>query len=276
MTKIRVEHVVQGILIREGAGVKLHRYIGVERSNDYEPLLLLDYFNSQDPIDFMAGFPAHPHRGFETITYLLEGQITHEDNQGHHGTIKAGDVQWMTAGKGIVHSEMPFSDTGKLQGLQLWLNLPAANKMDEARYQEISADQLPVELDEHGNKIKVIAGTTNKGTSSPIEAIKTQPLFLDIHLRLDHSFEQRIEQGYQAILLVLKGSVRIGEQLVQESEMAKLSEGSQLEIYAEQDSHALLIAATKLKEPIARHGPFVMNTHEEVMQALHDFQNGKF
>lgn len=276
MSDIKVDRLIHGVLVREGAGVKLHRYIGVERTNDLEPLLLLDYFDSDDPMDFMAGFPPHPHRGFETITYLLDGNITHEDNKGHKGVIGAGDVQWMTAGKGIVHSEMPSSNGGRLHGLQLWLNLPAAEKMSEPRYQEMLNAQLPLEHPEAGTTIKVLAGKTDQGTSSPITGIATEPLFFDITMSLGARMQQHIPADYQAVLLVISGSVRVGEQLVPHGVLAKLGAGDVLTLIAEKNSQCLLIAAVKLHEPIARHGPFVMNTQAEVMQALDDFRGGLF
>jgi redox-sensitive bicupin YhaK (pirin superfamily) len=276
MSDIKVDRLINGVMIREGAGVKLHRYIGVERTNDFEPLLLLDYFDSDNPIDFMAGFPPHPHRGFETITYLLDGSITHEDNKGHKGVIGAGDVQWMTAGKGIVHSEMPSTKGGRLNGLQLWLNLPAAEKMQAPRYQELQSKKLPVEKHESGAEIKVIAGSTDKGTRSPINGIATDPLFFDITLPLGAKVTQHIPLDYQAVLLVISGAVLVGNQIVSQGVLAKLSPGDKLTITGEKNSQCLLIAAVKLHEPIARHGPFVMNTQMEVMQALDDFRSGKF
>ncbi|KTD69491.1 MULTISPECIES: pirin family protein [Legionella] len=275
MSEIKVERLIKGILVREGAGVKLHRYIGIERSNDFEPLLLLDYFNSTDPLDYMAGFPAHPHRGFETITYLLDGSITHEDNKGHKGTIAAGDVQWMTAGKGIVHSEMP-STNGRLHGFQLWLNLPASEKMRAPRYQEMQGTQLPVETHDSGGQIKVIAGQTDKGTVSPITGIATHPLLFDIVLPPEASIQQHIPKDYQAILLVISGTVRIGEQLVQHDTVAKLGAGDVLLLKSETASQCILIAAARIHEPITRHGPFVMNTQEEIIQAMDDFRSGRF
>ncbi|AWN72852.1 pirin family protein [Legionella anisa] len=275
MSEIKVERLIKGILVREGGGVKLHRYIGIERSNDFEPLLLLDYFNSSEPLDYMAGFPPHPHRGFETITYLLDGSITHEDNKGHKGVIGAGDVQWMTAGKGIIHSEMP-SPNGRLHGLQLWLNLPAVEKMRAPRYQEMHSTQLPVETNDTGAQIKVIAGKTDEGTHSPISGIATQPLLFDIILPPGASMQQHIPNDYQAILLVISGTVRIGEQLVQHDTLAKLGSGDVLFLKGEAASQCIMIAAARLHEPITRHGPFVMNTQEEIIQALDDFRSGRF
>lgn len=275
MSEIKVERLIKGILVREGAGVKLHRYIGIERSNDFEPLLLLDYFNSTDPLDYMAGFPSHPHRGFETITYLLDGKITHEDNKGHKGVITAGDVQWMTAGRGIVHSEMP-SANGRLHGFQLWLNLPAAEKMRLPRYQEMRSEQLPVETHDSGGQIKVIAGKTDQGTISPITGIATRPLLFDIILPPGASIAQHIPNDYQAILLVISGTIRIGEQLVQHDTLAKLGAGDTLLLKSETASQCILIAAARIHEPITRHGPFVMNTQEEIIQAMDDFRSGRF
>jgi redox-sensitive bicupin YhaK (pirin superfamily) len=276
MSAIHVERLINGVMIREGAGVKLHRYIGIERTDDFEPLLLLDYFDSSNPIDFMAGFPSHPHRGFETITYLLEGTIVHEDNKGNKGVIGAGDVQWMTAGKGIVHSEMPFSESGRLKGLQLWLNLPAAKKMCAPRYRGLLSTQLPIEKNEFGAVTKVIAGKTDKGTKSPISNIATKPLFFDIHLPLGSSLKQHIPQGYETVLLVILGAVFVDGDLIKEGILAKFSAGNVLTLVAEKNSQCVLIAAKKLHEPIVRHGPFVMNTVTEVMEALDDFRSGKF
>lgn len=276
MAEVKVERELQGSLIREGAGVKLQRYIGADRTNPLEPILLLDYFDSTDELDFMAGFPPHPHRGFETITYLLAGKITHEDNQGRRGVIGPGDVQWMTAGKGIIHSEMPAAPTGRLQGFQLWLNLPAIEKMCLPRYQEVACQQLPVERQESGVRIKVIAGTTEQGTHSPIEDIATQPLFFDIYLPQDTTLSQPIPGGYQALLFVVSGSVLIAGKAIKAGVLAVLSADQELSINAAQDSQCLLIAAKKLHEPIVRHGPFVMNTQEEVMQAVVDFRSGQF
>jgi redox-sensitive bicupin YhaK (pirin superfamily) len=276
MKKIAVERLIQGKITREGAGVKLFRYIGADRSNDYEPILLFDYFDSHDSLDFMAGFPPHPHRGFETITYLLHGTIAHEDNHGHKGVINGGDVQWMTAGKGIIHSEMPSATNNRLQGLQMWLNLPAKDKMIQPRYQELSGYELPIEQSNAGTSIKVIAGTTDQGTQSPITKIATQPLFFDIHLPAGTFVQQQIPTDFQSLLFVLSGSIILQEEEIPERVLAVLSAGQDLVLKATQDSHCLLIAAKKLHEPIARYGPFVMNTQEEVLQALDDFRNGRF
>lgn len=275
MRDIKINHLIKGTLVREGAGVKLTRYIGADKTNEFEPILLFDYFDSSDSLDYMAGFPPHPHRGFETITYLLHGIITHEDNKGHKGVIHSGDVQWMTAGKGIIHSEMPSSSSGRFQGLQMWLNLPAAKKMSDPCYRDISNEQLPTELNQ-GVIVKVIAGRTDGGTSSPITNIATHPLFLDIQLPAGGNFQQHISREYQSIVFVLSGEISIAGHRVQQEQLASLSSGDVLTIQAQQASHCLLIAAAKIHEPIVRYGPFVMNTQQEVVQALDDFRNGRF
>jgi len=276
MQKIEVSRLITGTLIREGGGVKLLRYLGADRTNEFEPILLFDYFDSTDPLDYMAGFPSHPHRGFETITYLLHGSITHEDNKGNKGVIGPGDVQWMTAGKGIVHSEMPSSETGRLMGLQLWLNLPASEKMCAPRYQDMLSAQLPIEPMESGVQVKVVAGQTDKGTRSPVTDIATRPLFLDISLPAGAVFQQHISNDYQAILFVVNGAVSIEGKDIKQGLLAALSPGELLTVKGTENSQCLLIAARKLHEPVARYGPFVMNTQEEVMQALDDFRSNKF
>ncbi|NSL17235.1 pirin family protein [Tatlockia micdadei] len=277
MKAIHVEQQLIGTLIREGAGVKLMRYIGADRKNPFEPILLFDFFDSNNEMDYVAGFPNHPHRGFETITYLLTGQIAHQDNQGHQGVIGPGDVQWMTAGRGIIHSEMPQKNKDGITGLQLWLNLPAASKWTNPLYQEFTASQLPVEHHDSGVNVKIIAGKTDKGTQSPIIGIATDPLFFDIHLPKHQTFEQQIPSGHQAMIFVLSGEIKIQGEVVTSRHLAILGSGDVLILQGlTSDSQCLLIAAKKLKEPIARLGPFVMNTEEEIMQALDDFRNNRF
>lgn len=277
MKEIYVEKQLTGTLVREGAGVRVQRYIGTEKNDPFEPILLLDFFDSKNELDYIAGFPNHPHRGFETITYLLTGEIAHQDNQGHQGLIGPGDVQWMTAGRGIVHSEMPQKNEEGIAGLQLWLNLPAANKMVAPHYQEYTASQLPIEQQDSGVQIKVIAGRTDQGTQSPITGIATNPLFFDIHLPAQQLVQQRLPSSHQALVFVLAGELKIQEELVKRHHLAILSPGELLTLQGlADDTHCLLIAAKKLKEPIARLGPFVMNTEEEIKQALDDFRNNRF
>lgn len=276
MRAIQVKQLLTGTLMREGAGVKLHRYIGASNQNEFDPILLVDFFDSDDAMDYMGGFPKHPHRGFETVTYLLEGQMEHQDNHGHQGIIGPGDVQWMTAGRGIIHSEMPRQTQGRLKGLQLWFNLPAANKWVEPRYQEFLAAQLPLEKHDSGLMIKVIAGETEQGTKSPIEGIATAPLFFDLHLPSQEKMTQTISTNHQVLLFVLSGEVSIQGQSITEGVLAALDQGELLTLEGVRDAHCLLIAAKKIKEPVAWLGPFVMNTQQEVLQALDDFRNNRF
>ncbi|MFC3908353.1 pirin family protein [Legionella dresdenensis] len=277
MKEIDVARIVDGMLVREGAGVKLKRYIGADRSNDWEPVLLFDYFDSEEPMDYLGGFPAHPHRGFETITYMLAGKMMHQDNQGHQGIIGPGDVQWMTAGRGVVHSEMPAQNHGRLAGIQLWLNLPADNKMVTPAYQEYTAEQLPIEQQDSGTTIKVIAGSTAQGTHSPISGIATAPLMFDIQMRLPSTITQSIPESHQAMVLVLDGVLSIQDNTIPAGNLAMLTTGDSLTFKAlTSDTRCLLIAAKKLHEPIARLGPFVMNTQAEIMQAMDDFRNHRF
>ena len=276
MTTVKIERLLQGALVREGAGVKLQRYIGADRSNLLEPILLFDYFDNSDLLDYIGGFPPHPHRGFETITYLLHGTIAHADNKGNKGVIGPGGVQWMTAGKGIIHSETPSSESGRLQGLQLWLNLPADQKMIAPRYQEMTDAQIPLERQENGVCIKVIAGTTDNGTTSPLTDIATNPLFFDINLAKGATYTHWIPTGYQALLFVVSGVVKVEGQSIESNVLAVLSADERVQIKTEMDSQCFLIAAAKLNEPIVRQGPFVMNTQEEIMQAVADFHSGRF
>lgn len=275
MPTLSLEATRKGTLVREGGGVKLHRYIGMGQDNDYEPFLLMDFFDSTNPLDFMAGFPSHPHRGFETITYLLEGKIAHEDNYGHKGIISAGGVQWMTAGRGVIHSELPSAAEPALKGWQIWLNLPAAYKMTPPDYQEYTAEQFPVEH-HPGCRIKIIAGATAQGTQGPIKGIPVNPLFFDISLDANTDFQQAILPSHQTIIFLYNGSVTITGKTVLKNELALLTSGDTLQLHASESSQFLLLSAQKLYEPIARRGPFVMNTEEEILQAIEDFRQHRF
>lgn len=276
--QIIVEEIREGRMLREGAGVKLQRFIGAERGNPFEPILLFDYFHSNNPLDYQAGFPHHPHRGFETITYLLKGTIHHRDNHGHEGHIAAGDMQWMTAGAGIIHSEMPMGDSNQwLQGIQIWLNLPAAQKMIKPHYQEFKHHEFSIEQDENQLHIKVLAGETTKGTGSPLIATATEPYFFDIHMPAHSSWEQKIPDTHQSLVFVLEGELCIAEQWVSKECLAALSAGDVLQIKTEKKSaQFLFIAAKKLHEPIARLGPFVMSNAEEIAAAIEDFRLQRF
>ena len=268
-----------GLLASDGDGVKLTRFIGSPDINMLDPFLLLDNFQSDNPDDYIGGFPSHPHRGFETVTYILAGRMRHKDNAGHEGVISAGGVQWMTAGRGIVHSEMPEQEDGLLQGFQLWVNLPAKDKMTAPAYQEFSAEEIPVENLDNGGRVRVISGRTDQGTLGAVRNSTTNPLYLDISLKSGSSFTQTIAPGHNAFLYGIEGSVQAGDEglRVTEKTLAILGDGDHVTITAEdQNSRLLLIAGQQLKEPVARGGPFVMNTKAEVRQAFQDYQNGKF
>lgn len=268
-----------GQLASDGDGVKLTRFIGSPDIDMLDPFLLLDNFQSDNPDDYIGGFPSHPHRGFETVTYILAGRMRHKDNAGHEGVISAGGVQWMTAGRGIVHSEMPEQEDGLLHGFQLWVNLPAKDKMTAPAYQEFSAGEIPVENLDNGGWVRVISGRTDRGTIGVVRNGTTNPLYLDISLKAGSSFTQTIPLGHNAFLYGIEGSVQTGEENVRVTEktLAILGEGDHVTITAgDKDSRLLLIAGLRLNEPVARGGPFVMNSRAEVLQAFQDYQNGKF
>ena len=272
-----------GLATSDGAGVRLTRYIGSPQLDHLDPFLLLDFFQSDNPDDYIAGFPSHPHRGFETVTYLLAGRVRHEDNAGHAGVIETGGIQWMSAGRGIVHSEMPEQEAGRLAGFQLWVNLPATKKMAAPRYQEFSSSEIPVESRTHGVEIRVVAGDTSLGTQGPVRDVSTRPIYLDITLPPGQSFYEPVPTDYAAFVFVIDGPLRIcggtagKDMLTAAKQLATLGPGDQVHLAAENSrARCLLICGQPLKEPIARYGPFVMNTREEVLKAAHDFQSGNF
>ncbi len=272
-----IAKIISGIPATDGAGVELVRVIGQPALNMLDPFLLLDMFRSDNPDDYIAGFPPHPHRGFETVTYLLEGRMRHQDNAGHEGVIEAGGIQWMTAGKGIVHSEMPEQENGMLAGFQLWVNLPASHKMSDPAYQEISRDGIPVENRANGIKVKVITGTTSQGTSGPVTQPLTEPLYLDISLPAGQSLTENIPVSHNAFIFVINGEVTVDNKSVKQDQLAILSQGDSFQVEAKhQDSRLLLISGKPLNEPVARGGPFVMNSQQEIRQAFDDYSSGNF
>lgn len=271
-----VAQVVRGLETSDGAGVRLTRVIGGPQLPLLDPFLLLDDFRSDDPDDYIAGFPAHPHRGFETVTYLLAGRMRHQDSAGHAGVIQAGGVQWMTAGRGIVHSEMPEQEQGLLAGFQLWVNLPAAEKMRAPRYQELGREAIPHERRDAGVELRVIAGTTSRGTVGPVRELITPVCYLDVSLARDTRFEEPLPPDWNAFVYVVDGALDIAGRPVAVRQLARLGAGGRVTITATQDSRLLLLAGRPLGEPVARHGPFVMNTEEELRQAFRDYQAGQF
>lgn len=276
-TSRSVEQIIQGQETSDGAGVRLRRIIGSPELNMLDPFLLLDAFGSDDPDDYIAGFPPHPHRGFETVTYLLAGIMQHRDSAGHTGTLRAGGVQWMTAGRGIEHSEMPKQENGLLSGFQLWVNLPSEQKMGKPRYQEYEPEEIPLETRDDGTEVRVIAGTTSEGTTGPVHQIAAQPIYFDVTLPDGAAFEEAIPAGHNAFVYLIEGTLRIGEETVPANTLAVLADGDRLSASAETDKcRFLLIAGKPFNEPVARSGPFVMNTNEEIQQAYTDYRSGSF
>jgi len=243
-----------------------------------DPFLLLDAFETDKPEDYIGGFPEHPHRGFETVTYLLAGNMRHRDSAGNEGVIKPGGVQWMTAGKGILHSEMPEQVDGLLMGFQLWVNLPANAKMIEPAYQEFSSNQVVLEEWASGSSVRVISGRTNRGSEGPVKNNFVKPTYLDVQLKAGDTFEQDLESNDNAFLFQIDGCIHVGQQRKQidKRTLAILGKGNQISVSADAESRFLLVAGKPLDEPVVRGGPFVMNTRTEVLQAFKDFQNNQF
>ena len=277
----KVHQVITGQETSDGAGVELVRVIGQPALMDLDPFLLLDAFRSDNPDDYIAGFPPHPHRGFETVTYLLNGRMRHKDNAGNEGVIEPGGIQWMTAGKGIVHSEMPEQQDGMLEGFQLWINLPGSHKMTAPTYQEHDAAHIPSES-RNGTVIKVISGKTSQGSEGPVSQPLTDPLYLDVSLQPDTDFQEDITIGHNAFIYVIDGEVKLeGAEATRLSlvrdQLAVLSQGDTVVLRSgDQATRFLLVAGKPLNEPVARGGPFVMNTDAEIRQAFSDYQRGNF
>jgi quercetin 2,3-dioxygenase len=280
-----VRSVVKGMPTSDGAGVKLTRVIGQPQLPDLDPFLLLDEFGTEKPEDYIAGFPDHPHRGFETVTYMLDGRMRHRDNHGNEGVLVPGSVQWMTAGRGLVHSEMPEQQAGRMRGFQLWLNLPARDKMTAPKYQEFGPERIPSAAPAAGVTVKVIAGRV-ADVSGPISQPATDPTYLDLSIEPDAAFGQPIAADYAAFLYVFEGAVRAGSgaaaRTIGAHELAVFGEGEEIRLTGEsagtdgRSARAILVAGRPLKEPVAKYGPFVMNTNAELQQAFLDYQTGKF
>jgi redox-sensitive bicupin YhaK (pirin superfamily) len=276
----RVARVVRGRPASDGAGVKLTRVIGGPELPDLDPFLMLDEFRSDDAADYLAGFPDHPHRGFETVTYMLAGRMRHGDNKGNSGLLLPGGAQWMTAGRGIVHSEMPEQEDGLMWGFQLWVNLPGRDKMAAPRYQDIEPGAIP-EVDLPGGvHARVVAGTLG-AVSGPAKAVATDPLYLDLTLPEGASAEIPVPAGHAAFAYVYDGAVRIGAdggaRRIDRGDLAVLNDGTQVAFAAEKGGGRLiLVAGRPLREPVAKYGPFVMNSYDEIRQAVVDFQAGRF
>ena len=282
LTPRRVSRVVKGMPASDGAGVELTRVIGQPVLPMLDPFLLLDAFRSDKPEDYIAGFPPHPHRGFETVTYLLAGRMRHRDNAGHEGIIEAGGIQWMTAGKGIVHSEMPEQENGMLEGFQLWINLPASHKMDKPAYQEYPAGHIPLEVRDGGVEVRVIAGMTSQGTKGPVVQPLTEPLYLDVRVPCGQGFFEVLPESHNAFLYVINGSLNIENEdsntiSLGRDDLGVLTHGHVLKLHTDQEyARLLLVSGRPLNEPVARGGPFVMSTKVELLQAFDDYKHGEF
>ena len=278
-----VQRIIESLPTSDGAGVKLRRSIGQSQFSRLDPFLMLDEFSSFDANDYIAGFPAHPHRGFETVTYLLDGHMLHEDHMGNRGDLKSGAVQWMTAGRGIIHSEMPQQEHGRMRGFQLWINLPAREKMKPAGYRDIDPSEIPVAALPRGGRAKVIAGTLEldgQPVPGPIQGLTTDPLYIDVELPAGAAFTQSVPADRNAFIYVFEGSAKVGApgaaKKLETHTAGVLASGDEVEVTAGTDgARFLLLAGRPLGEPVAQHGPFVMNTREEIEQAIRDYQSGE-
>ena len=279
MTSRTITRRVRGIPTSDGAGVKLTRVIGQPMLDSLDPFLLLDEFGSDSATDYIAGFPDHPHRGFETVTYMLDGRMRHRDNHGNSGLLESGSVQWMTAGRGIVHSEMPEQEHGLMRGFQLWVNLAAKDKMSQPRYQDIAPEKIPTAEPAPGVKVRVVAGEVF-GARGPVDGIAIAPVYLDIALESGAKLSVPLPEGHSAFAYVFEGdAAQVGAETLGLRELGVLSSGDVVELAVAADAKAarvLLVAGRPLNEPVARYGPFVMNTPEQIVQAMQDYQAGRF
>lgn len=285
VTSRSLQRVIESVATSDGAGVRLRRSLGQGQGARLDPFLMLDEFSSDNPGDYIAGFPPHPHRGFETVTYMLDGNMRHEDHFGNVGELKSGSVQWMSAGRGIVHSEMPQQEQGRMRGFQLWINLPGVEKMKPASYRDIPPAEIPLVALPGGGRVKVIAGTLQvdgRSTPGPIQGLSTDPLYFDIELPAGGMFSHSVDSGHNVFVYPYEGNLRVGaadaRRPLRTQSAGILSPGDLVEIAADDAGGArfLLLAGRPLREPVVQYGPFVMNTVEEIEQAIADFQSGKF
>ncbi|KAB2926553.1 MAG: pirin family protein [Dechloromonas sp.] len=272
-----VERLVQGVATADGAGVRLTRVLTQNLQRRLDPFLMLDAFRNENADDYIGGFPDHPHRGFETVSYMIAGRMRHHDSAGNAGLLGPGGVQWMTAGSGLIHSELPEQEEGLMEGFQLWLNLPARDKMIAPNYRDIPPAAIPEYTTAEGVRVRVIAGAS-QGVAGAVQRPHTEPLYLDVHLPAGSHFEQAIPPGHNAFAYTYRGAVEIADTTVNDRQMAILANdgGTAVRIAAGEAARVLLIAGRPLGEPIAQYGPFVMNTGEELQQAIRDYQAGLF
>ncbi len=272
-----IERVIAGQAVMDGAGVKINRVLTQSLQRRLDPFLMLDAFASDKPNDYLAGFPEHPHRGFETVSYMISGRMRHKDSAGNEGLLTSGGVQWMTAGRGVIHSEMPEQEDGVMEGFQLWLNLPAADKMRQPWYRDFPSDAIPRFSTAEGVTVQVIAGSSH-GVAGAVQRDVTEPLYLDIDLPAGASYSQALPEGHNAFFYTYRGAVSVGDKAVPAARMAILANaaGSDgVQIHASEASRVILIAGRPLNEAIAQHGPFVMNTQAQLAEAVDDFRAGR-
>jgi redox-sensitive bicupin YhaK (pirin superfamily) len=271
-----VERVIQGQAVMDGAGVKINRVLTQPLQRRLDPFLMLDNFGSEEASDYLAGFPDHPHRGFETVTYMLAGRMRHRDSAGNEGLLENGGVQWMTAGRGVIHSEMPEQEEGLMEGFQLWLNLPAKDKLMKPWYKDFKAAEIPSLTTAQGALVRVIAGASH-GVAGAVQRDVTEPVYLDVELPAGATFMQALPAGHNAFLYPYRGSVTVAGKAVAERSMAILANDAQADgvaVTTQEAARFILVAGRPLNEPIAQYGPFVMNTQQEIHQAVQDFRAG--
>jgi redox-sensitive bicupin YhaK (pirin superfamily) len=280
-TPRKLQAVIESVPASDGAGVKLRRSLGSRQNLRFDPFLMLDEFFSDDPDDYLAGFPSHPHRGFETVTYMLDGHMRHEDSFGHRGDLGPGDVQWMTAARGIIHSEMPQQTEGRMRGFQLWINLPGREKMKPAAYRDIPSREIPTVTLEGGGEVRLIAGEFEQGggtVAGPIGGLSTQPLYFDVRLPANGEVSIPTPASHNAFLYVYEGDAVVGDEgkTLPHRAAGLLTPGTSVRLRAGTDGvHLLLLAGKPIGEPVVQYGPFVMNTPEEIQQAIVDYQRGQ-
>jgi redox-sensitive bicupin YhaK (pirin superfamily) len=272
-----IERLIEGIATSDGAGVQLTRVLTGKLQRRLDPFLMLDAFGSDNPDEYIAGFPDHPHRGFETVTYMLSGRMRHRDSAGNEGLLENGGVQWMTAGRGVIHSEIPEQKDGVMEGFQLWLNLPAQSKMSEPWYRDFPSETIPEYATVENVIVRVIAGASN-GIEGAVHRKDTEPLYLDIHVPAGASFSAALPNTHNAFIYVYRGAVKVGDTQVESRRMGILSntpEADGVTLTATEDARLILVAGKPLNEPIVQYGPFVMNTQQEIHKALEDFGSGR-
>lgn len=277
LTSRKVERLVAGRATSDGAGVKLTRVLTQDLQRRLDPFLMLDAFRNEKADDYIGGFPDHPHRGFETVTYMIAGRMRHHDSAGNAGLLGPGGAQWMTAGSGLIHSELPEQEEGLMEGFQLWLNLAAKDKMCAPHYRDIPSEAIPETVTDAGVQLRVIAGESH-GTTGAVVRPVTEPLFVDLHLPAGTVFEQPLPVGHNAFLYTYRGEVSVEGRAVPDRSMAILANdgAAGVRIEAAEDARVILVAGAPLHEPIAQYGPFVMNTAEQIQQTLRDYQSGMF